>query len=173
MFAIHVRNISAQGAQALSLGAVYGDTPNQGGNVALGYGISAGGTENTFINSGVGSVTGTFNTFVGNGIASNFSSGNSNTIIGSDSAVDLTTGSSNTIIGNETMQTGNYSNCLVLGAGAQPTANNQFVLGSSAFPLNVSTSATAGTASALPSTPSSYLQVLINGNSYCVPCYNT
>jgi hypothetical protein len=78
------------------------------------------------------STTGQENVAVGNAALINNTTGNGNTAIGYLSGLGNTTGANNVAIGYET-STGNRSSCIILGREATPTANNQFVVGSTNY----------------------------------------
>ena len=130
------------------------------GGVAIGSGsvVSA----STFLNSGGVSV--------GVGASSNDSS------VAVGSYADSHSSSYGVAIGHKASVGFDYS----IAIGSEATASDQYQLsiGSIAYKIGkpdgtgVETSATAGSASALPATPSGYLRVNINGTAYKIPLYD-
>ena len=122
-------------------------------NTAIGYSALERGTGNG--NTAIGYSAGQFNEGSGNiaignsALRDGFSAASNNIAIGNDSFSRLTTGSNNVGIGGFSMafcQTGtynvaigdnadsqNFSGSVILGANAQATANNQFVVGSTTY----------------------------------------
>lgn len=122
-------------------------------NTAIGYSALERGTGNG--NTAIGYSAGQFNEGSGNiaigfsALQPGFSAASNNIAIGNDSFYRLTTGSNNVGIGRFSMafcQTGtynvaigdnadsqNFSGSVILGADAQATANNQFVVGSTSY----------------------------------------
>ncbi len=120
------------------------------GNLAIGYGamyFNIGG----FNNLAIGSRTLQFNTSGGNNIA-----------IGQGSMADVgqTNTNMNIVIGNSS-HNAVFSECLVLGNEADPTANNQVVIGSS--------TRTLGTVTTEAITPDKTWTIRINGANYKIP----
>jgi acetyltransferase-like isoleucine patch superfamily enzyme len=130
------------------------------GGVAIGSGsvVSA----STFLNSGGVSV--------GVGASSNDSS------VAVGSYADSHSSSYGVAIGHKASVGFDYS----IAIGSEATASDQYQLsiGSMTYKIGkpdgtgVETSATAGSASALPATPSGYLRVSINGTAYKIPLYD-
>lgn len=145
------------------------------GDTCLGQNVSGG--YNTAIGSGAMSsnTSGLGNTAVGSASLFASSIGEGNTAIGQSSLGDLASGSYNTAVGAQTggflstSGTGNsifgyratnagFDGCVVLGAEAAATANNQFVVGSA--------STNAGTVVVGANTSTAYWNVKINGVDY-------
>jgi hypothetical protein len=145
------------------------------GDSCLGLNVSGG--FNTAIGSGAMSsnTAGLGNTAVGSASLFSSSIGAGNTAIGQSSLGDLASGSYNTAVGAQTggflstSGSGNsifgyratnagFDECVVLGANAAATANNQFVVGSA--------SNNAGTVVAGSNTSTAYWTVKINGVDY-------
>lgn len=141
---------------AVGVSALTGVT-NGNYNVAMGWNaMSAGnGSQNIAIGVGTqaGSGTPTQNVAIGyQALASN--QGNENTAVGNSALNGNTTGSKNTAIG-WLVNSGNFSESVIIGAGATATANNQFVVGSAAY--------NAGTVTAEVNTSTNVWNVRING----------
>ena len=98
-----------------------------------------------------------------------------NTIVGYGGNL-LTTGSYNTLLGfGAEVSSAADSNCIVLAASSVPGNNtsngtNTITIGLGAAPISSNT-ATAGTASALPTNIFRYLKVKISGTDYKIPTY--
>jgi len=120
----------------------------------------------------IGNASGLNATNAGNSIFIGGESGRDSTdssaciFIGVASGMNLKNGSGNTLIGNETGTTtpsiSSLSGCVVVGANAKATASNQFVLGSTEYPLL--------TASGKSITPQ-FLLIRINGVDRYLPLY--
>ena len=125
------------------------------------YGISAlssntVGINNTSIGgySLLNNTTGSSNVAIGGGASITNTLGNSNVVIGYG-AGSGTIGNGNTVIGTNSFAN-NFSGCVLIGANAAlPTANNQFVVGS--------TVTNAGTVAAEVNTSTNVWNVVING----------
>jgi hypothetical protein len=85
--------------------------------------------------------------------------GAGNTAIGSLALSGNTSGGNNTAVGFAT-DSGNFSSSVILGRNAVATANNQFVVGSNAFP--------AGAIDTAAVTPTQRWKVKINGTDYYI-----
>lgn len=134
--------------------------------------------------------TGSNNAVIGSAAATGLSTGSSNVAIGYNAMQALTTGGSNVVIGpfaNVTSGTESFATavgrgavtstfstvigssassqgfqgCVVLGIGAQATANNQFVVGSA--------TQAAGSVSTAATTPTERWRVKINNVDYYIP----
>jgi hypothetical protein len=169
----------AQSAGPTTNNTVYGldaFTSNVSGanNTAVGEGtliFNTTGSFNTALGSGAlqDADTGISNTALGSSSLFTCYAGNSNTAIGSGSAYELTTGSFNTIVGAEyvledgngnsalghLVNTGNWNHSVILGREASAVADNQFVVGSSAY--------NAGSVATETNTSSKVWNVVING----------
>jgi hypothetical protein len=104
-------------------------------NVAMGWSAMSSGNGSQNIAIGVGTQAGlgtpTQNVAIGyQALGSN--SGNENTAVGNSALIGNTTGSKNTAIG-WLVNNGNFSECVIIGAGATATGSNQFVVGSSTY----------------------------------------
>lgn len=105
------------------------------------------------------SASGTYNIAIGVGAAPS-ALGSRNTVIGNESCVSAT-GSDNIVIGHQA-DSKTFSNCLLIGQGAQATGNFQVVIGDSGSPL--------GTMGFLETiTPDTTWTVRINGANYKIP----
>ena len=100
-------------------------------------------------NIAIGTLTMYFNT-----------TGSFNTSIGLSVAQWSTTASSNTALGAQT-DYGNFNSCILLGRQAQPSGNNQFVVGSSSY--------NAGAIASETITANRTWTVRINGANYKMP----
>jgi hypothetical protein len=119
----------------------------------LGYNNTAVGAASLPLN-----IDGTENTAIGMSSLSDLSSGSYNTAVGAQTGGFLSTsGSSNSIFGYQATNAG-FDGCVVLGAEAAATANNQFVVGSA--------STNAGTVVVGANTSTQYWNVKINGVDY-------
>jgi hypothetical protein len=150
-------------------------------NTVIGYSALERGTGNG--NTAIGYSAGQFNEGSGNiaigfsALQPGFSAASNNIAIGNDSFYRLTTGSNNVGIGRFSMafcQTGtynvaigdnadsqNFSGSVILGADAQATANNQFVVGSTSY--------NAGAIASETITANRTWTVRINGANYKIP----
>lgn len=137
-------------------------------NVAIGNGALALNTVagNLAIGSSAlySNTTGNYNTSVGT-FSSNLITGSGNTVLGYNASGDAatTTGSFNTVIGYNA-DSKNFSGGVVLGASAVATANNQFVIGSTAYNAGAVTTET-------PATTTRTWTVRVNGVNYKIPMY--
>jgi hypothetical protein len=116
------------------------------------------GTENTAIGaySCFRLNIGNYNTTLGNSAAYNVTGGSNNVALGYFSLKNnLLNGQNNTAVGANTSVSGDFTGSLILGADAQATASNQFVVGSS--------SVNAGTVVTAAQAQSKYWNVIING----------
>lgn len=134
-----------------------------GYNTAIGSGSMSSNTAG-FNNTAVGSASllscniGESNTAIGQSSLGDLASGSYNTAVGADTGGFLSTsGSLNSIFGYRATNAG-FDGCVVLGAEAAATANNQFVVGSA--------STNAGTVVAGANTSTAYWTVKINGVDY-------
>ncbi|MBP7340615.1 hypothetical protein [Niveispirillum sp.] len=131
---------------------------NAGGNGNTAFGQNAMADNISDYNTAVGqgamerNSNGSRNVAIGQGAMAYGTSGSYNVVIGVGANLN-STGDGNTVVGHQA-NAGNYEYCVVLGAYASATKNNQLVLGSSGRPLV--THATAGAVS-------EYLEVLVNG----------
>ena len=131
-------------------------------NIAIGdRAMEAGnGGGNVFIGSLSGQVSSTNcdqNTAVGYQALKIISTGNRNVAIGGTAGNALTTGASNVLIGYNAQAGAGNSASIVLGRNAAATANNQFVVGSSAY--------NAGTVTTEVNASSKVWNVIINGTA--------
>ena len=117
-------------------------------NVALGASTMQSNTTGSN-NIAIGTITMLFNT-----------TGSFNTAIGLSVSPYSTTGSNNTAIGAQ-IDYGNFNSCILLGRQAQPSGNNQFVVGSSSY--------NAGTIATEALTLTKSWTVRINGVNYKIP----
>lgn len=105
-------------------------------NYAIGYGSLRSNTTGNG-NTAVGlfslsdNTTGSSNISIGDNSSYNNTLGTYNVVIGTSSLYSNTTGQKNTVIGTSASYNGNYSGTIALGHQAQPTGDNQFVVGSS------------------------------------------
>lgn len=116
---------------------------------AIGYGAlqnvpaaTAGATENTAVGAlsmGSAAITGGYNTAVGAGAGKNLTSGNTNAFFGREAGTGATTGIGDVAIGNNAMNTGNYSNSIVIGRTINVTGDFQLNLGGALFGANIYT----------------------------------
>jgi hypothetical protein len=147
---------------AVGVSALTGVT-NGNYNVAMGYNsMSTGnGSQNVAIGVGTqaGSGTPTQNVAIGYSALAN-NQGNENTAVGNSALNGNTTGSKNTAIG-WLVNNGNFSECVIIGAGATATGSNQFVVGSSAY--------NAGSIATETITANRTWLVRINGANYKIP----
>jgi len=145
-------NNTAIGSNALDSNII-GDNNTAVGTYALQLTVSSG-------NAALGSqalranVSGVYNTAVGADAASGISSGTNNTALGASAMTGSTSGDYNTIVGNNATNS-NFSSCVVLGAEAAATANNQFVVGTAAR--------NAGLVATETNTSTKVWNVIING----------
>jgi hypothetical protein len=137
---------SGQGSQSVAVGSNAGNNSQQTNSVAVGP--NAGRT-----NQGTGGVA------VGQN-AGQTNQGTSSVAIGSG-AGQSNLGANSICIGPNT--TSSFSNCIVLGNGAQADANSQLVLGSSGAPLATTTAGVA---------VGRWLRVRVNGTNYKLALYN-
>ncbi len=120
--------------------------------------VASRGTANTnlFLGNDAGNTTASaiWNTAIGSSALSSLTSGNANVAIGINTGSNIDTGAGNMILGALAGQAvtsgsanvligygadtsaGNISNSIAVGRGATATKNNQFVLGSSGYPIN-------------------------------------
>jgi len=139
---------NTSGLQNTAVG--YNSLPNnQNGsnNIAIGVAALA---SNLTANSNIG---------IGDN-ALQISDGSGNIAIGVNAAADNTTGASNIIIGANTT-TQDFNGSVIIGTGAQATANNQFVIGTNSDPV--------GTVTASVPTPDNQWLVRINEKNYLIP----
>lgn len=117
--------------------------------------------------------TGARNVCVGSASLPFTTTGINNTAVGLYAGTNNTTGSYNTVVGSEAgMSTSSLNNCIVLGANATAIVTGDFVVGSTAHPINVSTSVgSTGTADVLPGRPLGYLNIRLNGSLVKIPYY--
>lgn len=164
-----------------------------GNQAGQGSGTSSG-NENTYVGFQTGSAvsTGSRNTALGSGAATSattasdnvclgyqaagsLSTGSGNVVVGTTAMSNVTTGSKNIIVGNAIGPSGsNDSFNIVLGHNMTTAGSNGLWIGSSVPGEGVTTQSTvggAGGASALPATPTSYLNLRINGLQYVIPLY--
>lgn len=96
--------------------------------------------------------------------------GSSMTAVGTAAGATATSGASCTFLGSGAdTSVATVSNSIALGAGALVNAANQLSING---PTTQTTVGPAGAASALPATPSLYLQLRVNnGNTYVLPLY--
>jgi hypothetical protein len=133
-----------------------------GYNTAIGSGSMSSNTAG-FNNTAVGSASllscniGESNTAIGQSSLGDLASGSYNTAVGAQTGGISTSGSGNSIFGYRATNAG-FDECVVLGANAAATANNQFVVGSA--------SNNAGTVVSGSNTSSQYWAVKINGVDY-------
>jgi hypothetical protein len=119
------------------------------------------GTSNTAIGYGSGTnvTTGILNVLLGSAAGTSVSTGNRNVFIGSSTGSGVSTGGFNTFVGGDIYSTSSsVTASIVLGYGAQATANNQFVVGSAGW--------NAGSVLNTPALQSHVWNVVINGTSY-------
>ena len=132
---------------------------NIASNTAVGFEAAYSNTSGSAI-SAIGyqalraNTTGTDNTALGYVSLTANTTGSVNIAIGSNAADQNTTGSSNIVIG-VSAQTGNFDSSIILGRGANATASNQFVVGSSGY--------NAGTVATEVNASSKVWNVVING----------
>jgi len=100
-------------------------------------------------NIAIGALTMYFNT-----------TGSYNTSIGLSVTPFATIGSNNTAVGAQ-IDYGNFNSCVLLGRQAQPSGNNQFVVGSSSY--------NAGAIATEALTPTKSWTIRINGVNYKIP----
>jgi hypothetical protein len=181
--------------QNVSIGASASNATTQGSNnVVVGYSVASAittGSNSIIIGSqaGTGITTGGTNIIIGYQAATqvNAAATTQSVIVGPNTTVGdvnlsgcVSVGYNNTVSASNQIIIGNnsgtgttgFTNCIVLGNSAAPTAANQLVIGSSTNPMSTVTSATAGSASALPALPSGYLNVLLGGTVRRIPYYN-
>jgi hypothetical protein len=137
-------------------------TNNGGSNTAVGQNAlysNSTGSNNTAVGfqSSEFNTTGTLNTSFGYQSLKANTTGTNNVAIGQTSLSLNTTGNENTAVGANT-QSGNFSQCVILGLSAVATASNQFVVGSSG--------ANAGTVTTEANTSTKVWNVKINGVDY-------
>ncbi len=127
-------------------------------NTAVGQNALAfnGDSYNTALGQGAleRNVAGSRNVAVGQGALNYGTTGSYNVVIGTNACLN-SAGDGNTVVGHQA-NAATYEYCIILGAYATATENNQLVLGSSGRPLV--THATAGTTA-------EYLEVLVNGTA--------
>lgn len=134
------------------------------GNIAMGYQALVG-NQNGSSNIAIGNqallsnTTGIQNIAIGEG-ALNISNGGSNIAIGAGAGNDNTIGASNIMIGSGT-STQDFNNSVIIGNGAQATADNQLVIGTMANPVGIETPGTT--------TPDFKWLVRINEKNYYIP----
>ncbi len=176
----------------IGFNAGYSSTQS-GSNTFIGYNAGSLNTANynTFVGSvsGQANTTGTYNSFFGDGAGLSNTTGSCNTFIGMLSGCCTTTGGHNTFIGNrsaaaningtgnvalgsDAMLTGNYSCVISIGACSSPSANGQFLIGSTTYPVLTGTTASAGSNGDVPSQVSRYMCIILNGIQYKMPLYN-
>jgi len=131
-------------------------------NIALGYqslGYSSTGSNNVALGQSSlrCNTSGCYNISLGQSSLRNNTIGLNNISIGLNSSCINVTGSTNVAIGCLT-QTGNFSNSVILGAGATAGSNNEFVVGS--------TGTTLGTITTESCTSTKTWQIRVNGNLY-------
>jgi hypothetical protein len=113
-----------------------------------GYNVAIGSNSLNACNSG------NYNVAVGNQALSSTTSASNNTAIGYQSLLANASGTNNSALGYLTTAT-NFSGCVLLGASATATANNQFVVGS--------VGTVAGAVTPAVNTSTQYWNVVING----------
>lgn len=126
------------------LGA-YSGYENTSGNKNTNIGWSAGKnnttpTENTLVGylaGGTGIGTSGYNTCIGASSGAAITSGNTNVSVGRASMAALTTGLGNVAIGNNSMNTGNFSNSIVIGRTINVAASNELNLGGALYGANI------------------------------------
>lgn len=126
---------------------------------------------NTFIGfqSGYSNTCGCKNTFIGVCAGYINNGGYGNVFIGSNSGCS-TTGSNNVLIGSETNASGSISNSIVIGSNAISTISGEFVLGSSAWPIQTGSTASVNGGSS-DTLGVCYLCITLNGTQYKLPLY--
>lgn len=123
----------------------YSGYENTSGNKNTNIGWSAGkntttATENTLVGylaGGTGIGTSGYNTIVGAGSGVLLTSGNTNAVLGRAALAGVTTGLGNVAVGNNAMNTGNWSNSIVIGRTINVTANNELNLGGALYGANI------------------------------------
>lgn len=162
--------IGAQGAPTLSTGS---------NNTFIGSKVAPlnNNSFNTFVGYNTGRTsTGTLNTFVGHQSAFSLAAGDNNTMIGGLASRGTLSGNGNIFIGADNGPSSSpvaLNNVIVIGTYSEPTASGQFVLASTTYPINTTTSVGGnGGADELPTDPLGYLEVLLNGTLVVIPYYN-
>ena len=152
-------NISGCFNTAIGISALYNNTTGNY-NTAIGIG--------TMMSNGDINNIGDYNTAVGAGTLQNNTTGNYNTAVGFGNLINNINGSYNSSVGHNSSSNGSYNSglgywtntgsfdsCVVLGAKATATANSQFVVGSTEYPLGGNFGATGAV--------TGYWSVIING----------
>jgi hypothetical protein len=133
---------SSSGQQNVAIG--YQALNNSQASFCVGIGHQAlggiGATNQGTRNTGIGTealgfvTTGNFNTATGSGSLFNVTTGTSNTGFGQGAGANISVGSNNTFIGAfSSADAVGISGSVVIGRDARTTANNQFVIGSTAY----------------------------------------
>jgi hypothetical protein len=136
--------------------------------------VNTTGTYNSFFGDGAGynNTTGSCNTFIGMISGCCTTTGGHNTFIGNRSAAANINGTGNVILGSDAMLTGNYSCVISIGACSLPSADGQFIIGSTTYPILTGTTASLGSNGDVPVQVSRYMCVVLNGTEYKIPLYN-
>jgi hypothetical protein len=151
--------------QSVAIGHNALENNNKAGNTAVGYcalRMNQGWRNIAVGNSGIdsGFAAASDNISIGNQAFQSLTTGELNIGIGTSVMNYCNTGSNNIVIGNYSTSL-NYSNSVIIGRDAAPTANNQFIVGSTTYNVG------AVTTEALTVTKA--WKIKINGIDYKIP----
>jgi hypothetical protein len=151
--------------QSVAIGYNALENNNKAGNTAVGYcalRMNQGWRNIAVGNSGIdsGFAAASDNISIGNQAFQSLTTGELNIGIGTSVMNSCNTGSNNIVIGNYSTSL-NYSNSVIIGRDAAPTANNQFIVGSTTYNVG------AVTTEALTVTKA--WKIKINGIDYKIP----
>jgi hypothetical protein len=182
-----IGNNSSNKTQADYGSVCIGDTSTVGTNaVAIGTKVSASsdsvcmGLNSTAVGGGIaigsGSVVSASASLTSGGVSVGVGASSNDTSVSIGSFADSHSSSYGVAIGHKA--TVGYDYSIALGTEATASDQYQLSIGSMSYKIGhpdgtgVENSASAGSASALPSTPSGYLRVNINGTAYKIPLYD-